>query len=394
MCAGLGGLAHPCEAVDVLAEGVLEVADESEHFFFGGRGEVFLDIELAEGFAEHAVGHGEGALPAGLLLFHAAEHLVHAERGVDEVIAEIARCGVHIACGHIVAQHLNGCVGYQAVDSRIAFGLADDDAVHSLHTLLLEVAREVYRGIFLGEVGHAARVVACGRVAELLAAHGCACERRLDGHGVVGEPLRGFGVHAGKGGEFSEIFAVGVTHFRSVLVVLEIVVAVAEAEAALAPVHHVDGGVFHVRFHACAEECAYAGHGGHEVYDVFALGGIDFFKVVLQGLRSFFVEARAVHAHGVEVGDFLCVAAFLGSGCVEAEHEVAHLLAVQFAELVECAVAGVFGCERVGFHPSSACVVVEVGTRLDGGVEVGAVHAVAAPCGAACQGSGQCNDCK
>ena len=76
-----------------------------------------------------------------------------------------------------------------------------------------------------------------------------------------------------------------------------------------------------------------------EVDDFIASGAVDFGKIDEHGTCTLSVEGGAVHALGIDVGYLAGIAAGSRCGGIEAEHEVAHLGAVEFAQLVESAVA-------------------------------------------------------
>ena len=316
----------------------------------------------------------EGAFPAGLLLLDTRHYLVEGEVGVDEVVAEIVGGGTYVGSCHIVAEDLIGLLGKSLGHSSVVCGLLDNDRVNG-EVLEVEVGLEIDVGIFLGELGYGGGIVAGGDVAHFGACHLLAGEFGLDGEYVVGEILCTGLVVADKTGESGEVCAVGCEYLVVAVGLDGVVVAVAETETALTPVHGVDVGVLKVGLYACAEEYVETGESGHEFYHFFAGSGGYELEVGLEGLDALLVEAYAVHAHGVEVGDFLSVRAGFGSSAVETENEFTHLFAVVFAKLVESAEAGIFGLEGVGFHPAAASIVVEVVAGVDACVEIGGVDA-------------------
>ena len=83
---GLCGVRHPCQVVDMLAEGFLEVRHQLLHLCLGCGREILCYVELAQCLAEDAIGDGQGTLPAGTLLLDAGDGLVEGEGGIVEVV--------------------------------------------------------------------------------------------------------------------------------------------------------------------------------------------------------------------------------------------------------------------------------------------------------------------
>ena len=101
---GFRGVRHPVESGDVLAERRLQVPDQFEHPLLVLGREVFGDVHLAYGLAQHRVGDRHGAFPAGTLLLLAG-HLTaeEVERSGIEVVAQVGCRAGEVLSGQVVA---------------------------------------------------------------------------------------------------------------------------------------------------------------------------------------------------------------------------------------------------------------------------------------------------
>ena len=121
---------------------------------------------------------------------------------------------------------------------------------------------------------------------------------------------------------------------------------------------------------------------GDEAGQVFFLEGLHLGQVGEQGLYALAVQAVAVHCHLVQVGNFLVHGAELVVGLAQFQEHVAQAVLVLLGQHVKHAIAGILGvlAQRVGFHPATTGILIEIVTRLHAQVHVGAVHAVCHLC--------------
>ncbi|CRH69805.1 Uncharacterised protein [Chlamydia trachomatis] len=171
----------------------------------------------------------------------------------------------------------------------------------------------------------------------------------------------GFAI-ATQGENLRQVVAILLLHLLAIGIGVEIVVAVGQRHGATFHVEHIEATVFHVGLHANAKEWiakvhVHVGNFGSEIGFLEAFHAI---QVGHHGLSSLFVEAHTVHGHVVEVDHLLTIGAKLLRSFVEVVEQLQQLLAVGFGQVVKHAIGRILGCERVGFEPTSACILIEI----------------------------------
>ncbi len=369
----LGLVTHPVERIDVLAEGHLQVLHEGEHPLLGRLGEVAVDIHLADSLAENSVGDGHGPLPAGLVLLDAC-HLagVEIELGCVEVVAQGSASAADEVREQVVLEHLEVGGGHIVAESLEEGRLADDYLLLRGQSAGLEEGREVEAGIGLDYLPGGHGIVELGEVALLLPGPGILGKIILDGHRVVGHRL---GIlYARKGEDLVKEDAV--TLLDGGVLALDIVVAVAYSEAALADVEDLAVTVHEVGFDKDSEEPAFSVEMEFRKglrKGLLVCNGLDFSYVLLQRSSAFGIEAGRVEALLVEVDYLLLYAAFLRLHVRHRSEEVVKAGDIVLAELVEGSETAVLCAEGIGFLPTVRRIFVEVIARSNRRVEVGEV---------------------
>ena len=135
---GLGGVAHPSVLRQSLLKGLLQVFHQTVDTLLAGLGEIFCHVELADGLAQIATDDGDGTLPAGLLLLHAANGLAGLERTVCEGIAEETAVSLDDLNLHIGLQVLDTCLSQHLLHLVQRFQL-----IHIHHVDILRIAEGV-----------------------------------------------------------------------------------------------------------------------------------------------------------------------------------------------------------------------------------------------------------
>ena len=121
---------------------------------------------------------------------------------------------------------------------------------------------------------------------------------------------------------------------------------------------------------------------GDEAGQVRLLEGLDIGQVCHQRLCPLTVQAVTVHCHLVQIGNFLVHGTKLVFGLAQFQEHVAQAVLVFLGQHVKHAIAGIFRvlAQRIGFHPATTGILIEILTRLNAQVHVGAVHAVSHLC--------------
>ena len=201
---------------------------------FGLRRERFLDERLAKGFAEIAVHVGDAALPAWPLLLDALKNCaVEMEVLVHEGFRQQDGVGVH----HVPAQiRLNVSErrgGQDLVEGREEVRLGYVDSRKRRRADAAVVARPVEGRRERLELGGRLLVVDAFRIAPRHAIERRLGERRFDFHHRVGVRRCARGRSAGKREQLAHVLDVLLADVHGSRIVLEVVVAIGKAEAAL-----------------------------------------------------------------------------------------------------------------------------------------------------------------
>ena len=372
---GLGGVGHPVQGVDVLAEGDLQILHQVEHLLLGALREELGNVHLADGLAEDAVGHAHGALPARFLLGDAA-HLgaEEVEAGGVEVVGQGARGAAEQLTGEVVLEDFDLGVLEELAEALEVGRLLHDDLVQvggDVHGLAEGL--EVEARVGLEDLGGAHRVVELLDVAVLDAGPGELRQLVLDARGVGGA-LLGV-VQAREGEELGEHRLIALAQLGVGRV--HVVVAVAHAQAALAQVEDLGLAVHQVGVHAAPEEAALA----DEVQLAEVRGerllvrdGVQLVEVLLDRGGTLRVQAGGIKPLLVQVDDFLIHGARLRVHVRHLGEQGVQVLDVLLAEHVEGAETGVFGFQGVLCHPAAVGVLEEIRTGGHGQVHVGRIQ--------------------
>ena len=384
---GLGVGAHPVELVNAFREHRQQVVDELGDLFLRGRREIFLRVALADGVAEHAIGHRDAALPAFALLGNAVEH--GAVEGEGEIIERLGQEGGAAVDGMEGQPRFPG-IDRLAAHQRGEFGdglrLPGIDVLLAIEAGGLEVGAPVEARRLLGEIGGRPQVV--GLVGVL--AVGERCLRLGDLHFQRHDLLR-LGIWIGDAGLLQQCADVGFVLAADLghrLVVRQVIVAVGQAEAALQQIGNVLRRIGQALGHEQAEQVIGLEIGGIDRIDVGAQSGTEVLRqrglvfeagdrveFRLQWRESALLDAGGVHVGVVGVGDarFITAGGRLGRGDALDQLLLALLGLVEHVE--EGAGGGTIGRNLRGLGPGAIRVIVEVVAGLDRLVDAGQVDA-------------------
>ncbi len=164
-----------------------------------------------------------------------------------------------------------------------------------------------------------------------------------------------------------DVIGIGVAHLNRVGILIQIIITVSHAESTLCQIEHIGVGVLHVSHHLGVKEgvvdaLVLVGYSlGHLVDGQF----LDAFNATGQWCHALLVEAHAVHAQCVEVSDLLLDRSTRIVGA-EIGDDVLDLIAAVLGQLVKSAETGVLGVKRVGQHPATTRILVEILSRRCG----------------------------
>ncbi len=370
--ADFGFRAHPLEGVDVLVHGGFDVVDHLEGFGLAVAGEVLVDVDLAEGFAESAVDGGGAALPAGTLGGDAFE-LTAVEVEVLSVdgLGQLAGEGAEEMEAHVGAKGVHVGVVDGGDHGGEEFGVGVDEGVEFGGVNGFEEGAEVCGRDAFVEGGDGLGMVDGFGVAALGVGHGGEGEFGFEGEDVGGVALSVGGSFTGEGEHLRDEGYVLVAELLVLGSGAGVVVALGKAETALINDGDLLGGVFEVLLFAEAKEdvdvvaLELAGERG----EVGLGDGADLIEEGLDGSEALLVDERGIHAGGVVVADFLLVGSAVGIGRGVFGEDAVELLGVDVVEGVELVDAGLVGGDGIVGGEVAAGVLVEVGAGVGGFVD-------------------------
>ena len=371
--ARLGRVAHPGQRVDTAAHGGEHILDQLVHRRLGFGREIFGDVNLADFLAQRFLEEGDAALPA-LLAFGRARQggAVEGEIGVGDRIGQIVGIGVQAGQQQPVLEHLDRRLANQRRFARDSARLRHQQAgrlqiVGGIIAGKVETGRRLLqlrqRHLVIGLVGVTAVDLSPMNLGDL----------RFERHQRGGARL---GVAFARQGEhLFQMSDIGGADRGHLLALVEIIVAIGQAQAALHHREDVGFGVLVVLAHIEAEGPANAGAGG--LGRDLGVAGMVLHRVNLgdPGLdrrHALRFDRRLVHIGGIGVADLA------GRIALRGFEDALGPLARQVVQDVERAIVGFVGGDRRVLRPGAIGIVVEVVARLHRLVHAAFVKAVAA----------------
>ncbi len=236
----------------MLAQSRLQVLDHFQYALLVALGEVLLDVHLAHGLREYRVGHRHGTLPARTYLLAARHGLAEElEVGHGEILAQV-RCRIgDVVCRHVCAQILDGGLFEYAVHVVQCRGLTHDEVVELAYAQSVEIRTPVDSVVTRLQLFEREGVVSALHVAHLDVGPRLRGYVVLYGNGLCHDRIR-IALDACEGQYLFQILGVG-RLYGSILLV-EVVVAVAHAQAALLDIEYLVVAVGQIGFGIASEE--------------------------------------------------------------------------------------------------------------------------------------------
>ena len=168
------------------------------------------------------------------------------------------------------------------------------------------------------------------------------------------------------------------TNLSSSLIVQQIVVTVAHAQPVLGYLYGV-----HVAVHFVG--CHVEGQIGCDTFLIelcqqriklfLALQRTYFLQFGLNRCNAVLIQLHAIHGNLVQVAHLLCHAAGFVLGGSQFFDKALNLLAVVLGQHGERTILRILIGQRIVFHPATAGILIEVGTRQSRGIEIGKLNA-------------------
>ena len=370
----LGRIAHPVEGGDVLAPGLLQVLDQLEHPILGTLREILLDIHTADRFAQNAVGNGHRPFPARFGLLDTG-HLagIELETGIVEVIADRTAGSADQMGGQVIFEHLQIGLAEIFGESLEIGRLADNEEGLGRNAADGKISRKIKAREGLGQLLGGVRVVLGGDVALLLPAPGNLGHKIFHRQSVRSHFFRSF--QTGEGEHLHQEFAVALTDFS--ILFFQVIIAVADAQAALTEIENLVVAVLQVRLDISPEETAFRflmefGQQGGQLRLV--RHRIHLRQIGFKRSGAFGIEAGGIQALFIEVDNFTLHAAGLRLHRGHRSKKVVQPGDVGLTQFIERAETGKLRFERVVLLPTAGRILVKILTGCDGRIQVGQIE--------------------
>ena len=187
------------------------------------------------------------------------------------------------------------------------------------------------------------------------------------------------------------MFLVGLADSGGGCILVEVIVFLAEGDAALHHIEDVAGGVLLVGTDIGTEELVVAVGCHLELYleeFVHRRGLLELFQPGKDGIDARLLTAGRVDREFVEVTEFTLYGSLAVVFLLQFLQDAVNTLVVLLAKQVEIAVAGVGGRQRMQLHPSAAGILKEIFSRIGLEVKVLQADARLIVLGGRCHGQG------
>ena len=365
----LGFRAHPVELFDAILERGDEIVEHGHHAWLRFRRQIHLHVALADGVADGAIREAQRQLPLRFALRHAAQHrAVESEALLDGGAVQVRRIAFDDAPVQVALPRCQRHGGHGLGKPCHEAGLAHHgrsgfrrQAGGGKVGVPVEGRRQCRKFVEIDAV------VRFDGVAHLHARPLHCRQARLD----VEDLRRVFGsglvaAHGQHGLDMLEVF--GAHGLQLGVVVLQVVVAVRQAQAGLADVDRVALGILRIgcdiggkrRGDAIALQ---VGEQGRQVLLVLERG--DAGQVRFDGLEAGRIARLLIHEAGVQVGDLVRFAARLARVFQGGVDQAAQLALRDFAQFDVGTPDGFVGRDFRVAGPDAVDVAVEVFLRAD-----------------------------
>ena len=163
----LGCGLHPCDSLNPLLKGLLEVVYEREHLALAALGEVFLHIHFTDGHTQYFIYHTYGSLPTWTVHLGTAEYLAELKAGGSPLIVELVGRSHQDAAYSVGLEIFERCRLENPLYGMYGLWLTDGDVRNRGEAEHQERARPVNAGIVSEQTEICHLVVVALNVAQL-----------------------------------------------------------------------------------------------------------------------------------------------------------------------------------------------------------------------------------
>ena len=363
----LGGIAHPWQAIDALAQGDAQIAYQCQHLLLGGGGEILRHVHLANRLSQSGVYRVQRAFPAGLLLLLAGKGLpIELEPGLHEIIAQVRSGGVQQIERQIIFLLIHGDIFQELVQPLVKIDLLRVQLAQAIQPHRLEIDIPIdRRADFLKLlVGHL--VVVLPGIPQVLAAIRHLGDSRLDLHHALHRGVGLLRTGARQREQPVDIRLISVAEPHGSLVFQQIIIPVAHTNTRLVQLHDIHRAILLVRPDEQGEEGRHPlfMQGGYRLrYIRLGRDREDRVQLVLDRRLALVIQARAIQAHRVQGAYLLGHTTRLVRRGAQLIDQYSQSLLIIIAQLVERTETRVFRGQWIVLDPSTTSVLVKIRAR-------------------------------
>ena len=376
----LSSIAHPLQAGDTVAQRFLQVTDHLQHFFFGRSREIFSHVHLADSFRQGAVDRRQSTFPTRLLFLPSGHRLaIEVKICRNKLIAQV-RSGraKQVEC-QIIFLFIQSRILHQGGQTFVERKLLRIQIFDLHHPHAFEINIPVQRVVLGFELFDRHLIIVLLGIAQVFTAERDFGNALFDLHDRIDSSFGLFGRASDQGKQAGNIVLIGFAHLLAAFVFQQVIIAIAHPQASLVQLHDIHGTVLFVGPDIQGEERSHPlfMQGSHHLGQfVLRTQFIDFSELILDRRITVFIQFHAIHSHCEQHADLLSDASLLPRSRTETFDKRTDLFLIIVPELVESTETGIFRFQRIILHPAATSVLIEIGPRSYGSIQVCQIDSV------------------